>query len=95
MDLKEEEKKSSIDYVLDDLREMTKMLSKLDRLQIKVLMNGQLKKEKEKLLDLYDKEIAILEKNDPIKLEILRLLHELDIDPVKLPVYDLDENVNY
>ena len=76
--------------IIDQLKEVTEVLSKLDRKDVKIMMDGVFKDDKDKLLELYEKEVSILEKGDPVKLEILKLLNELGVQPVKLPIYNLN-----
>jgi hypothetical protein len=69
------------DFLLNELNQMKEQLKDIPKKNLQKLIDLELKEEKKAILELYEKEVSELPRDDPIKLEILNLMLWCGINP--------------
>jgi len=71
------------DFLLNELKQMKESFKDIPQKELHNLMKYQLRDDVKDIIELYDKEIEPLPKNDLVKLEITNIMLYLGINPFK------------
>jgi len=83
---------TSGDFLLNELKHMKEGLNNVPKSVIQRIVDKELAEEKKAILELYDKEVSDLPRNDPVKLEIINLMLWLGINP--FDTMDINETLS-